>query len=243
MNEFINKRIPIIDILRGLAVFNMVIYHLLYSLVFVFNVDLSFFSIEKFYPYQQYIAWSFILISGFSMSFSRKPLKNGIKVFVAALIVSLVTYIFIKDFVIVFGVLHFLGISIIITSIFDRFLKKLNPVLGVVFSFIVFIIFWKNGVEILSLSEKLSDMNLFFLGFPNESFYSSDYFPLIPWYFLFMTGYFLGIMNKKDIINLESIRWRSHFLEFLSENSLLIYMLHQVVIFICLTILRKIGII
>lgn len=30
-----------------------------------------------------------------------------------------------------------------------------------------------------------------YLGFPQPDFFSTDYFPLLPWFFLFMTGYFL----------------------------------------------------
>lgn len=238
-----SKRIEIIDFLRGLAVINMIIYHFLYTLVFVFDVELDFFSIASFYPYQQYIAWSFILLSGFSINLSKHTLKNGLIVIASALAVTLVTYFFIPQLIIRFGILHFMGFSIFIAGIFKGFLKKLNPFVGFIMSFAGFIYIWENGVEIFLFYDKLTQLNLFFLGFPNETFFSSDYFPILPWVFLFFTGYYIGRLNevygnvlKKYDINLPIIN-------FFGRHSLAIYLLHQIAIYFSLTILRIIGII
>lgn len=243
MSKTKKSRIPIIDFIRGLAIINMVIYHLLFSLVFIFNVKIPFFSLEKFYPYQQYIAWSFILVSGFSINLSRRPLKNGIKILIASLLITIVTYFVVKDFAIYFGVLHFLGLSTVIVSLIKKQLKAINPLIGTLISFLIFFIIWHKTTDIIPFSHLFEKMNLFVLGFPNDSFYSSDFFPLLPWFFLYLTGLFIGRLNEEDTINLESIKIRSRFLEFLSRNSLIIYLSHQVVIFLGLTILRKIGII
>lgn len=221
----------------------MVIYHLLFSLVFVFDVEIPFFSVEKFYPYQQYIAWSFILVSGFSLNLSRKPLKNGIKILLASLIITIVTFFVVREFAIYFGVLHFLGLSTVIVSLIKKPLKSINPLLGILFSFLIFLIIWHKTTDIIPFSHLFEKMNLFVLGFPDDRFYSSDFFPLLPWFFLFLTGFFISRLNEEDIINLEKIKIRSRFLEFLSRHSLIIYLFHQVVIFLGLTILRKIGII
>lgn len=238
-----SKRIEIVDFLRGLAVINMIIYHFLYTLVFVFGVELDFFLIASFYPYQQYIAWSFILLSGFSINLSKNILKNGLTVILSALAVTLVTYFFIPKLTIRFGILHFMGFSILIAGLFKSFFKKLNSLIGLVLSFAGFIYIWENGVEVFPFYERLSELNLFFLGFPNESFSSSDYFPILPWIFLFFTGYYIGRINevygnvlKKYDINLPIIN-------FFGRHSLAIYLSHQILIYFCLTILRNIGII
>ena len=68
-----------------------------------------------------------------------------------------------------------------------------------------------------------------FIGFPNDSFRSSDYFPLIAWIFVYILGYFLWRIikwfGKEDFF-----RRRVYALDFLGSHSLIIYMLHQPVL-------------
>lgn len=238
-----NKRIEIVDFLRGLAVVNMIIYHLFYSLVFVFDVKISFFSIPSWYPYQQYIAWSFIFLSGFSINLSKRPLLNGIKVMVAAILVTLVTYIFLQEFTIRFGILHFMSLAILLVAIFQVYLNRINPYSGLILSLVVFLYIWANGVEVFPFYGGLTKYNLFFLGFPNALFSSSDYFPLMPWFFLFLSGFFTGRLNQAWGNPIAKYKLNLPVINFLGRNSLTVYLLHQVLIFISLTILIKLGII
>jgi len=66
-----------------------------------------------------------------------------------------------------------------------------------------------------------------YLGFPPLSFTSGDYYPLFPWFFLYMSGYFLfkGIYQKEKIKNILSYKIPG--LSYLGKYSLLIYLLHQ----------------
>ena len=66
-----------------------------------------------------------------------------------------------------------------------------------------------------------------YLGFPERGFYSSDYFSLIPWFFLFLTGYFVNrlLYQKNLLLYLEA--GKSKILEILGRYSLQIYVLHQ----------------
>lgn len=68
------------------------------------------------------------------------------------------------------------------------------------------------------------------LGFPPAGFYSSDYFPLLPWLFLFWAGYFLHFCMGRA--RMEPLR-RSVCapLGWLGRHSLGIYLLHQPVIY------------
>ena len=94
-----------------------------------------------------------------------------------------------------------------------------------------------------------------FLGFKAPGFSSSDYFPLIPWFFLFLCGYFGGVLWKQrgadagrtapgqsTVGQVESAAQPSmksaiekrlpvRCLGFLGRHSLLIYMLHQPIIY------------
>ena len=75
-----------------------------------------------------------------------------------------------------------------------------------------------------------------FLGFKAPGFSSSDYFPLIPWFFLFLCGYFAGVLWKQRVAqpSMNSAIEKSlpvRCLGFLGRHSLLIYMLHQPIIY------------
>ena len=77
---------------------------------------------------------------------------------------------------------------------------------------------------------------LFFAGFMPPGFYSADYFPLIPWLFLFWTGLFAWrIIGPKlaDVPRIGACEW-------ISRRTLLIYLLHQPVaygiLFVCFSL-------
>ena len=64
-------------------------------------------------------------------------------------------------------------------------------------------------------------------GFPTPDFVSGDYFPLIPWIFMYILGYFLGrVLFTNDRFNRIG-EIRIPILSFLGTKSLLIYALHQ----------------
>ena len=71
---------------------------------------------------------------------------------------------------------------------------------------------------------------LFPLGLLADGFSSSDYYPLMPWFFLFCAGSFLGRWIKEG----RAFHWvytaRMPFLEKLGRHTLLIYILHQPVL-------------
>ena len=71
-----------------------------------------------------------------------------------------------------------------------------------------------------------------YLGFPGPGFFSTDYFSLIPWFFLFVTGYFIyGIFKKKKWLNSTLLDWNCRPLSFVGRNTLFIYLIHQPVIY------------
>lgn len=224
------ERIETLDFLRGIAVINMVLYHALFDLEYIFGIDIEFFSIEKSYIWQQFICSTFIFISGFSSQLSEKLIKNGLKILGLALVLSISTYIFMPEFMIKFGILHFLGSAMIITEIF-RNIEFKNPEILFFISLLIFIHLKILGLNNFSFYNDLAKYKFLFpLGFYGEDFYSGDYFPILPWIFLFWSGYFLGLVNKKHKNFVSKINFDGEIVSAIGRNSLTVYMLHQPII-------------
>ena len=69
--------------------------------------------------------------------------------------------------------------------------------------------------------------------FPQAGFSSTDYFPLLPWIFLFATGYFLySFLQEKGLINRLFGKWKVPGINFLGKHSLIIYMIHQPICYV-----------
>lgn len=235
-----SKRYTILDIIRGLALIGMTAYHAMWDLVYIYDVDIPWYKSNAAFMWQQSICWTFILLSGFCWNLGRKKLKRGLIVFGCSIVVSLVTAIFLPDASIMFGILSLIGTAMLVMIPLDKLFSKVSPYIGVAVCFALFIVTYNVNAgtlgfgdwEIVKLPKELY-ANLFtaYLGFPAPGFYSSDYFSVIPWLFLYQTGYFLyGVFKKHDWLkHLSAISIKP--LEWIGRHSLLLYMLHQPVVY------------
>ena len=241
-----HTRYYVLDTLRGFALINMILYHAIWDLVYVFRFDWSWYRSNGAYIWQQYICWTFILLSGFCFAFGKSKYKRGIIVFVCGFLITLCTCIFMPENRVVFGILTLIGSCMILMTPLKTKLSQMNPFLGAFVSFGLFVITRNVNIKflgfeswnIISLPESLYQ-NLFtaYLGFPRNNFYSTDYFSIFPWIFLFSTGFFLSLIFKKQ-------NWLSVLkprlckpLEWLGQHSLPIYVLHQPIIYGVLTLI------
>ncbi|MBR5587042.1 MAG: DUF1624 domain-containing protein [Clostridia bacterium] len=236
------KRYRLLDSLRGFALLNMIAYHVLWDMVYIFGVNIPWYYDKCAYIWQQAICCTFILISGFCQPFSRRKCVHGLKLLVCSVLITCVTLIFTPDSPVFFGVLTLLGSCMLFFDATDKILRKITPIVGLLLSFLLFICTKKIDMGYLglgtftqSLPEHLySNMLTAYLGFPPKSFVSADYFPILPWFFLFSTGYFLHLAFRKySLMKLFQVR-SLHFLEILGRHSLIIYMLHQPLIYVIL---------
>lgn len=235
----LSKRLNLIDELRGVAIILMVAYHLFYSAAFLFGMQWAKTAYIATTPIEPFIAITFIFLSGFCCSLSHNNLKRGVRLIFVAAAVTLVTVIFTPGNEIYFGILHFLSIAMIIYALLEKPLKKLPAIVGAAVSLLLYLLLWGVpygylGVDffrICSLPDMLytNDFTAF-LGFPSDSFFSADYFPVIPHIFMFFCGGFLGLLGSEKGYPkfLKPLRCRP--LAFLGRHSLLIYVVHQVVI-------------
>lgn len=231
-------RYHLIDALRGFALVNMVLFHMMYDIFFIFEADASWIFSPITAVWERFICCSFIILSGVSLNFSKKPLKRGIILNLLGFLITAVTVIFIPSQAIWFGILNFLGCAMMITYALKRFLNNVGSVQGFVFSLIVFALFYgvPDGyigffaAEVFKLPDFLySSDALAFIGFPPAGFYSTDYFPLVPWLFLFFAGYFAWRCVREHGAERLFVR-KIPFFDFAGRHSLLIYIVHQPVI-------------
>lgn len=231
------KRVLLLDILRGFSLVSMVIYHGMYDLVVLFGINAPWYFSWQGFVWQQSICWTFILVSGASLHFSRKPYRRGLQVLGCGLAVTLVTYIAMPSQLVLFGVLHFMGFAMLITAALLPLMKKILPLAGAAVSFVIFMAVYNVpwgyigvfGKVLFELPTWLYSQSWAFpLGFPTAAFMSSDYFPVIPWLFLFWTGWFLWAAVGGSIPATDK---KPGILARVGRHSLLIYMLHQPVLY------------
>jgi len=80
------KRYSALDGIRGLALLNMIAYHAVWDLVYLFDFHLQWYQSEGAYIWQQCICWTFIFLSGFCEPLGKEKLKRGITVFSLGLV-------------------------------------------------------------------------------------------------------------------------------------------------------------
>ena len=101
-------RLHLLDALRGFLLLHMIAFHGMWNLVYLFGVKAQWYSGTTKYLWQQFICWSFILLSGFCWNFSRNHLRRGLLVFGGGALVSAVTFVAMPENLVFCGVLTLL---------------------------------------------------------------------------------------------------------------------------------------
>ena len=165
-------------------------------------------------------------------------LRRGTVVFSAGAVVTLATLVFMPEGRVIFGVLTFLGTAMLLTGVLEPLLKKVMPAVGLAVSAVLFAVCYPVGLGWVGLGgwKLMLPQSLYanyftaFFGFYPDWFYSADYFGLLPWLFLFWVGYYLHKAVGRR--RMEPLR-RSvcPALGWMGRHSLLLYLLHQPVIY------------
>ena len=241
------QRLHALDALRGFTLIHMIAFHGMWNLVYLFGLRADWYLGTPGYLWQQWICWTFITLSGFCWSFSRNHLKRGLMVFGGGLLVTAATCIAMPESRIVFGVLTCIGSCMLLMIPAEKLLKKLPAGAGLAISFGLFVALRNVSDGTLGFEDwVICDLpaNLYrnlltaYFGFPHRGFFSTDYFPLIPWFFLFVTGYFLfRLLDAKGLNGKLFSRGNVPVLNWLGRHSLLVYLLHQPILYgLCMLI-------
>jgi uncharacterized membrane protein len=230
-----------IDLFRGIAILMMVLFHTIFDISFfgIAPVDVS----TGFWRYFAYATASlFLLIVGVSLIVSHaraqqkivglpltlKFVYRGAFIFALGLLVSLGTWLYLRESFVIFGILHLIGISVLLSPFFFRF-RKLNILLGLMCIPVGWIISGMSGPAILLP-----------LGIMPPGFTSVDYTPLFPWFGMVLIGMGIGEYLYMGGERQFSLRQLPDFLvsplSFFGRHSLVIYLVHQPIIIILLAL-------
>jgi Predicted membrane protein len=227
------KRCGEIDILRAVAIVLMVVFHLVYDLKEFAGVDIDYQAPLWFFIGKASVLL-FMFISGISSGFSSSPAKRGVKVLLCGMGVTVATYLVMKDEYVRFGILHFLGVTMILSPIFLRLPKW---VLGSLAGFSLLLGLW--------FKEQVLTTGLFLpFGLMYAGFRTIDYYPLFPYLAVTLTG----IITYKTFYAQSSIRnipfsfefkLKSKLIQWVSRKSLGIYLVHQPILLLIIFIVNR----
>lgn len=237
-----SNRLYLLDAYRGFVVLNMVAYHFCYDYFVLIKSNSNWIYMPEVYIWEQFICISFIFLSGFVWNFnSNGKLKRGITVSLCGILITAVTAFMGPDIAIFYGVLFLIGASMLIMIVADKLLIKLPSVLVFIMSLLAFLITFSipqrhlgfHRIKLIRLPDWLYKHHILVpFGFLKEGFVSADYFPILPWFFLFVSGYALhrickdlGLFDKPSFLKL--MKFRIPALTNIGQHSLLIYLLHQ----------------
>ena len=209
-----SNRVPFIDLVRVLGISLMVIFHFSYDLHLFDLGYISSFNKYFWNWFPKFIVFTFMLSMGLSLGinksskvYSNSFLSSQVKLFMCAFIISIGTYFLFPSRWVYFGTLHCILIC--------RFL------IAPIRRYPLFCLFLGVGINI----------PLFFgLSYPwfKLDHNSMDYIPVLPWLSYGLLGVYLA---QTRILKVGSNIGDISAIQIISKNSLVIYMVHQPILY------------
>lgn len=248
--EIKRNRIALLDEVRGFCVLCMIFYHAFIFMYEQFGIAFGYDAYKFFEPVQPFFSCAFMFICGISCRLSHNNVKRGVKLLFFALALSFITIEILPDLGFVnteisFGILHFLSLSILIFAALERPLTRLPVPIGAALCLFLFYIFrfwtsdgiialWDNMVWAYPDAWHETEW-LFPIGIKPYGFFSADYFPLIPYLFVFLLGTYVGIYVRAGHVPDFAYPMHSKPLYFLGTNALVVYIVHLPIVFVILS--------
>jgi len=244
VNNTAPRRYIELDLLRTLAIAMMVVYHAAYDLETYYGWKIGVFEEEGWYVLRQETASLFLLLVGCSFAISwdrqcrrhggasfafryRKYFLRGLGVITCGMLISAVTFWWEPATYVRFGILHLIGVSIMLLPLFARG-REGNLLVGLM-------------ITGLGLGQGIVQTSLLLpLGWMPSHFSSVDYFPLIPWFGIVLMGYSIGYftyVRHKSQLSLRLPLWMT----WPGQHALVIYLVHQPIILGLLGLVGHLG--
>ncbi|MDR0248405.1 MAG: DUF1624 domain-containing protein [Oscillospiraceae bacterium] len=204
-------RIQLLDALRGLSILLVIAYHAGYNLAAGGYMPAEVLYNPLLNVLQPLFAGVFILLAGISGRFSRSNLRRGAVTAGCAALVSAAAWL--MGTPIWFGILHLLAVCMLLYWLAQKINAALPLTLAAAFLLTLFSVTRWPVLE------------------------SADYFPIVPWGFLFMLGTWLGGPIKDGKLPRWFYNAKVPLFPVIGRYTLIIYMLHQPALHIIMLIL------
>ena len=222
-------RIWELDALRGVCILCVIVVHFLFDLSFFGGLDLT---LPAWYVFiQEYGGAIFVVLSGVCVTLGSKSVRRGLIVFACGMLITAVTYGMYRlgmsgaDVVVKFGVLHLLGVCMLVYPAFKKLPPAALALLGLAIAITGYAI---RGVVV-------PQHWLFPLGLTYEGFTSSDCFPLFPQLGYFLIGAAIGKTAYREKRTFLPGAFQqtpvARFFCWCGRQSLFIYLLHQPIVY------------
>jgi uncharacterized membrane protein len=235
-----------VDAARGVAIIMMVVYHSTYDLDTLGGYDIQS-TTGSWAHFADVTAGLFLFLVGVSLTISRartsltgwrlfgKYLARGLRILAYGVVLTIV-FLALGMGVVVFGILHLIGISIILAYPFLG-LRFTNLVLGV----LIFV----AGQYILVQGLDSQSFWLLPFGVVPEGVIMPDYRPLLPWFGVVLIGLFFGNVvygdGRRPAVLEDKAPVLARPLLPPGRNSLFIYVIHQPIIIALLAVSGFVG--
>lgn len=228
MQDTSKQRLILIDLLRGVAIALMFIYHFSFDLDYFGYIHVHFSSEPFWLNFRALIVSLFLGVVGFSLylahhtQWRRKAwLKRLGWLLLASFGVSAASYLMYPRSFIFFGILHFIALASLLGMLFLR-LGYLNLLLGAI------ILFIGNHYSHPFFNQPAMQ----WFGLMTHKPITEDYVPVFPWFGMVLVGLGLAHWAKNNQIVGKILHWQNQqpmvtTLTFAGRHSLLIYLLHQ----------------
>lgn len=223
---------------------SMILFHFTYDLVYIQHIQLDWFTTSLIKIWVPSISYSFIFIAGCMCVFSKNSFKRAGLYALVALTIFVITTLAHIDTPINFGIFYCMAACTFVEAILSYASITPKDFISAILLLFIFILliplpYGYIGIDTLkiSLPHILYESPYFaWIGFPSATFSSGDYYPLLPYVFLFLSG---SAFNRK----LKQIGFPVWFetckipiITQIGKQSLLIYLLHQPILLLISTL-------
>ena len=262
-----SKRAFELDALRGLALFMMILHHMIFDFRYMLGLDI--FAFQETYWFNDIVrpvfVGVFIIVSGICCQFSRNNLKRSLKLLIIAMGFSIVMGVFSlvsgNELYVFFNVLHLLTVGTFLYGLYSLWetknakkrhmtdpdalpVSKKGEIILLIFAAVV--LFSDQLINVFSAG--ISSYWLLPLGFlPPNYIGMGDYLPILPWLGFFFVGVIIGRIGYSSKQTLfpgaaRGVIVAARPFEWFGRNSLVIYLVHQPILLAILFGLRYLGV-
>jgi len=229
-----------VDILRGLAVFLMVAFHFCYDLSHYGFADFDFYHDPFWLNFRIFIVCLFLLVSGISLRLASNNNVSGKHInkrlfilFGCALLITISSWFIFPGRTIWFGIIHLILFTSLIGMLFVR-----RPYLALILG--LTIIWAGNFIQFSLFNQPL----LHWIGLMTHKPATEDYAPLFPWLGVVFLGIYIAFLLEQTTLGMRFLSASVNIplrrsLIFAGRHSLLIYMIHQPILFSAVGAIRQ----